>query len=234
MRYTPQSIAFTAMAILVGAAPVAAQECIGISSNARGYFTYGLEGTDGATGEGFTLGVRVGSGSLQLQRRTLEPTSVIDDIESLQAQVTVPVAKKVPVCIIAGIGWTGYDTGEIFSWSTDGEGNTTQSGRAGGPYMQLRVPVGIAIGKEFKFTQRLAFAPFASNSFMYDYERFESVQLDRQMHEHGIGMVSAVGFSLSYGRFMLRPSLTNIADLNGSFDRYNDFPFLSLQLGVKF
>ena len=234
MYYSPKSLAFAAAVMLVSATQVAAQECIGISSTARGYFTYGLEGTDGATGEGFTLGVRVGSGSLQLQRRTLEPSSVIDDIESLQAQVAVPVAKKVPVCIVAGIGWTGYDTGEIFSWSTDGDGNTTQSGRAGGPYMQLRVPVGIAVGKEFKFTQRLAFAPFLSNSFMYDYERFESVQLGRNMHEHGVGMVSAVGFSLSYGRFMLRPSLTNTADLNGSFDRYNDFPFLSVQLGLKF
>jgi hypothetical protein len=225
---------FTTALILGAAAQAAAQECIGISPTARGYFAYGVEGTDGATGEGFTLGVRIGQAGLQLHRRTLEPVSVADDIESLHAQVAVPLSKKVPLCAIGGIGWTGYDTDRIFSWGTDVDGNTVQTGTAGGPYLQLRAPIGLAIGKELKVTERFRVAGFVSNSVVYDFERVDSHEAGRRLERHSLGFAANLGLSLNYGRIMLRPSLYHFTTLRQSYDQYNDFPFASLQLGVRF
>jgi hypothetical protein len=231
-RYSSSLLVF---ALFATAGPAIAQECLGLSATSRGYFSYGFEGTDGATGEGFTVGVRLGQGALQLQRRTLEPVSVVDDIESVNAQVAWPVTKKLPICVVAGLAWTGYDTDRINSWSTDIEGNVVQSGTAGGPYLRLRVPLGISIGKELKLTKRFSVGGFLNNSLLYDYERFDSAVMDRELKRNGFGVAATGGLSLNYSRLMLRPTFTHFTTLNGkSFDEYNDFPFLSIQLGVRF
>lgn len=223
------------IALFASAGPAMAQECLGLSSTSRGYFSYGFEGTDGATGEGFTLGVRLGQGAVQLQRRTLEPASVVDDIESLNAQIAWPITKKLPLCVVTGLAWTGYDTDRINMWSTDGNGNVVQSGTEGGPYLQLRVPLGVSIGKELKLSKRFSVGGFLNNSLLYDYERFDSVSQDRELTRNGFGVAATAGLSLNYSRIMLRPTFTHFSTLNGrSFDEYNDFPFLSIQLGVRF
>ena len=225
----------SALVLVVGVTTTAAaQECVGIPQDTRGYFSYGMEGTDGATGEGFTVGVRLGQGLLQVQRGTLEPVTVVDDIESLHLQGAYPISKKLPVCLTAGFGWTGYDTDRINGWSTDGQGNITHDGTAGGPYLRLRMPVGISLGKEFKVSENTSAVGFVSNSLLYDFERYERPSFGREQR-HAFGVAAAVGVTLNYRRIMLRSSLSNFTTLNGnSVDQYNDFPFMSLQLGIKF
>lgn len=214
-------------------ASAAAQQCLGLSNSARGYFAYGFEGTDGASGEGFTLGLRLGGGSVQLQRRTLEPVNLVDDMETLQGLGAVPVLKQLPLCATAGLGWTGYDDDRVNVFGTDAEGNLIQRGTAAGPYLKLQVPVGLALGKELELSSKFAVGGFVNPSLVYEYEKYESFNGNTETRS-GVGLGFTTGLTMSYSRVMLRSTLTSLSSHNYTLNGYNNFPFLSVQLGVKF
>jgi hypothetical protein len=233
MRLSGRLILSAIAMTLVLSAHAAAQQCLGLSNSARGYFTYGFEGTDGASGDGFTLGLRFGNGSVQLQRRTLEPVNLVDDMETLQGLGAVPVTKTLPLCATLGLGWTGYDDDRINGSGTDVEGNLIQRGTAAGPYTRIQAPLGVALGKELQIGSKFAVGGFVNPSLVYEFERYESFTGTRE-ERSSLNLGFTAGLSMSYSRIMLRSALSSLSSHNYTLNGYNNFPFLSLQLGVKF
>jgi hypothetical protein len=233
MRRSAQ-LATTALAlVVVFAAPAAAQECVGLSRETKGYFSYGFEGTDGATGQGFALGLRVGSSSVHLQRRSLEPVSLIDDMQTVQGVVAVPLKTSLPLCVTGGLTWTGYDDDRANVFGQDEEGNAIQRATAAGPYLRLQTPAGVSLGRELRVSRKIAVGGFVNPSLVYEYERYESFN-GNTMKRHGVGLGITTGVSASYGRFMLRSILSSLSSHNYTLNGYNNFPVLSVQLGVRF
>ena len=202
----------------------AAQECLGISAGSRGYASYGVEGTDGVTGQALTVGLTVRDFSLQLHGRRMDPGGttfsggVVGRMHTLQLQAAHPITKKLPLCIFGGFGWTGYNM---------------ERENVNSPYTQLRAPLGISLGKEFKLTDQFSVSTFVQNAALFDVERFErGGGFTSNQFNLGVGM--AAGLGLSYGPLMLRSTISNYKTLRSSPALYNDFPYMSLQLGVKF
>ena len=233
MRRSARMATTALVCTLALSARAAAQECLGLSAENKGYFSYGVEGTDGASGEGFTLGLRVGSGSVQLLRRTLEPVNLVDDMETVQGIVAVPLRVRLPLCVTAGFGWTGYDDDRVNVFGNDEEGNLIQRGTAAGPYLRLQAPVGVALGRELRLSSKIAVGGFVNPALVYEYEKYESFNGDT-VTRGGLGLGITTGVSASYGRLMLRSTLSSLSSRNYTLNGYNNFPFLSLQLGVKF
>ena len=219
--------------VITAAVPAAAQQCLGLSSITRGYFAYGVEGTDGATGDGFTLGLRFGERGVQLQRRTLEPVTLLDDMETVQAVGAAPITKQLPLCVTAGFGWTGYDDDRIQSWGSDPNGGFIQRVTSAGPYRRLQAPVGIAFGKEVRFGSKFAAGGFVNPSLVYEHEKYESSRSEI-ITRGGVGLGFTAGASLSYNRLMLRSALSSLSAHNYTLNGFHNFPHLSLQLGVRF
>jgi hypothetical protein len=231
---TSRRIATLALGLAVTmSAEATAQECLGITAGSRGYFSYGVEGTDGATGETFTVGLRLQDFTMQFQKRTLKPSLMVDDLDRTELQVAYPLARKIPLCIVGGFSWSAYDTDQVFGWGTDENGNTTTHGRAGGPYSQLRVPIGISLGKEFTLTEKFRVATFVQNSVLFEAESGEAFDGTR-IHQKTLGLGVTAGLNASYGRLLLRSTISNTRMLDSSLGFYNDYPYMSLQLGVKF
>ena len=218
---------------LMAAATAPAQQCLGLSDSARGYFSYGFEGTDGATGEGFTLGLRLGSGSVQLQRRSLEQVNLVDEMETLQGLAVVPVGKRLPLCATVGFGWTGYDDDRVNVFGTDAEGNFIQRGTAAGPYTRLQAPVGIALGKEMQVSSKFAIGGYVNPSLVYEFEKYESFTGSTDTRS-SMNLGLTAGVSMSYSRILLRSTLSSLSSHSYTLNGFNNFPFLSVQLGVKF
>ncbi len=231
---TSGRVVFTALALTVlVAANAAAQECQGLSNSARGYFSYGFEGTDGASGEGFSLGLRFGAGSMQLQRRSLEQVNLVEEMESLQGVAAFPLMKRLPLCATAGVTWTGYDDDRINIAGNDAEGKLIQREMAAGQYLRVQVPVGISLGKELQLGSKFAVGGFVNPSLVYEFEKYESFN-GATAERGGVGLGFTAGLSVSYSRLLLRSTLSSLSSHNYTLNGFNNFPFLSLQLGVKF
>lgn len=227
-------LATTALALtLVFSARASAQECVGLTPDTKGYFAYGLEGTDGASGDGFSLGVRLGRLGLHLQSRTLEPVSLVDDMETVQGMVAVPLRTRLALCPTAGFGWTGYDDDRVDVFGNDAQGNAIQRGAAAGPYLRLQVPAGVSLGRVLRVGRKLALGGFVNPALVYEYERYESFDASTVTRD-GLGLGITTGGSVSYGRVLLRSTLSSLSSHNYTLNGYNNFPFLSVQLGVKF
>ena len=226
-------LALCVLTFVSTATTAAAQQCLGLSDSARGYFAYGFEGTDGATGEGFTLGLRLGTSSVQLQRRSLEQVNLVDEMETLQGLAAVPINKRLPLCATAGLAWTGYDDDRVTVFGTDAEGNFIQRGLAAGPYTRLQAPVGVALGKELQLASKFAVGGFVNPSLVYEFEKYESFSGATDQRS-GVGLGFTAGLSMSYSRVMLRTTLSSLSSHNYTLNGFNNFPFLALQLGVKF
>lgn len=214
--------------ILSVSAGAFAQECLGISAGTRAYVSYGAEGTDGVTGQALTVGLRLREFNVQLHGRTMDPggrsfSSGVDGrMNTVALQVAHPITKKLPLCVFGGLGWTGYDI-ERFN-----AGQTTTS-----PYTQIQVPLGISLGKEFKLSDNFSISSFVQNAAVYQLERGDVFD-GRRVQEHNLGVGVTAGLGISYGPLMLRSTISNYKLLKNSFGLYNDFPYMSLQLGVKF
>lgn len=215
------------------AAPATAQQCLGLSATTRGYVTYGVEGTDGATGKGSTLGLRFGTGMIQLQHRELEPADLIDEMQTLQTLGAFPVRQALPLCVTGAFAWTGYDDDRINSWGADAEGNLIQRGTAAGPYLRIQAPVGVALGKELTVSSRFAVGGFVNPTLVYEYEKYESFD-GGTVSRDGIGLGFTTGLSMSFRRLLLRSTLSSLSSRNYTLNGFNNFPFLSVQMGVKF
>jgi hypothetical protein len=206
-----------------------AQECLGYTAATRAYASYGVEGTDGVTGQALTVGMRWRDLNLQLHGRVMDPNAIsvsgsaVDGrTHTVQLQAAHPITNKLPLCVFGGLGWTGYDMQRF-----NGAETVT------GAYTQYQVPLGISLGKEFQLTDRLSLTTFAQNAVLYQFENLSGAQaFDRKQHTIGIGM--AAGLGLSYGPLMLRSTISNYKTLNNGIGMYNDFPYMSLQIGVKF
>jgi hypothetical protein len=137
-----------------------------------------------------------------------------------------PITRKVPLCLFGGLGWTGYTLQRVISLPTDAQEFMV------GEYTHLRVPIGISLGKEFKITEKFRLSTFAQNAVMYEFEKYRPEQREFEHNTLGIGMTAGLG--LSYGPIMLRSTISNYKAFSDGVGLYNDFPFMSLQLGVKF
>jgi hypothetical protein len=233
MQLSGRTILCAVLSVVTLTAQAAAQQCLGLSNSGRGYFAYGIEGTDGATGEGFTLGLRFGKGSVQLSRRSLEQVNLVEEMETLQGLGAVPISTRLPLCVTAGLVWTGYDDDRVHELGVDAQGNFITRGMAAGPYLRLQAPVGVTLGKEIQIGSKLAVGGFVNPSLVYEFEKYESFTGSTD-ERSSVNIGFTTGLSLSYSRLMLRSTLTSLSSHNYTLNGFNNFPFLSVQLGVKF
>jgi hypothetical protein len=213
-----------------------AQACVGLPSGGRGQLTYGFEGTDGATGEGLGFAYQTPRAALLLQRRSLEGFTLVDEIRSLDAQVSVrALSTQVPVCLTAGAGWTGYDNERLESRSSSGRdpGIVTERHRVGGPYRRFRLPVGLAAGREFALGREVSLTPFVAPSLVYERESYRPE--DGPAEERGrLGLGASGGLTLAAGWFVLRSTVSHARTHDRALSGRNNFPVLSVHAGVRF
>jgi hypothetical protein len=236
MITTRRILMFSVSMVFGVAMSAAAQECVGISPGSRGYASFGLEGTDAVTGYAGTLGLQLRDFTVQLHGRRMDQghsgridlANSADHVKTVQLQVAHPITSKFPLCVFGGFGWTGYTLERTLRVSP-----TEQQFVTGG-YTQVRVPVGISLGKEFKLTENFRVSTFAQNAVMYEFEKYDPDQQERKTHHNTLGIGMTAGLGVSYGPLMLRSTISNYKALKNGVGLYNDFPFMSLQLGVKF
>jgi hypothetical protein len=154
-------------------------------------------------------------------------------METLQGLAAASVMKSLPLCATAGLAWTGYDDDRVNVFGTDAEGNFIERGTAAGPYLRLQLPIGLALGKELKFGGKLAAGGFVNPSLVYEYEKYDSFT-GATDERSSVNLGFATGVSLSYGRVLLRSTLSSLSSHSYTLNGYRNFPFLSVQLGVKF
>jgi hypothetical protein len=134
------SASVSALVLSAMARPAHAQECVGLPGG-RGVLSFGLEGTDGASGPGVSFASQTPGASLQLQHRALAAYAQDDAISTTEAQAAVRMARfRLPVCVTAGAQWTDYDytSHESTQWSQADPGYRIERHRIGGGYQRLR------------------------------------------------------------------------------------------------
>lgn len=215
--------------------PSPAQECVGMPSEGRGFFTYGFEGTDGATGDGLSFAYHTSDAALLLQRRSLDGFTLVDDLGSTEAQASLRVPSlRVPVCLVAGLNWTAYDNEreESRSWTAKEPGYVTERHRVGGPYHRLRVPIGIGLGREFQLGP-VSLVPFVAPSIVYETETYRPERAaEQERHQWGWGASS--GLTAAAGWLVIRSTLSHTVTDEYALSSQHNFPLFSLHAGVRF
>lgn len=220
---------------LVIALPLGAQDCIGLSRQGNGMLTYGFQGTDGATGYGLDFAFHAFGASVQIQRRSLEAFTVVDRIDTYGAQVAIPIATGgLAACVVAGMETTSYDNERLVSrsWSSDFPTRIVEEHRIGGPYRRVRVPIGLAFGREFHPLDRLSIVPYLIPAIVLQQERLEPEgEQEREREAFTYGLSGGVAFVLDW--FVLRSSIAHTMGPDALSGR-NNFPSLSIHLGVSY
>ena len=224
-----------ALALLGVARPASTQECVGLPSG-RGLLSVGFEGTDGATGRGLHFAYRGPSAAVLLQHRSLDGFALVDDLRTTEAQASVKIpALRLPVCVTAGAQWTAYrsDRHESTTWVGTDPHYRTERHRIGGPYRRLRVPVGIAVGREFRVGDRLSVVPFVQPAVVFERELYEPENGQAEKRST-LGLGASGGVTAAFEWLVLRSALTHTATHEYSLSSQHNFPTLSVHAGVRF
>lgn len=224
-----------ALTLLASAGAAAAQQCVGVPSQGRGFLTYGFEGTDGATGEGVSFAYGTPNAAVLLHRRSMDGFTLVDDLGSTEAQLSIRLPRvALPVCLVAGGQWTAYDNEreESRSWTAREPGYVIQRNRTGGPYERVRVPVGISVGEEFR-VGRVSLTPFVTPTVVYESETYRPFDGGAQRRtDWGYGATG--GVTAAIGWLVVRPTLSHVSTHDYALSSQNNWPVASLQVGVKF
>lgn len=229
------SASVSVLALSVVARPAHAQECVGLPGG-RGVLSFGLEGTDGASGPGVSFAYQTPGASLQLQHRALDAFAQADAISTTEAQAAVRLARfRLPVCITAGAQWTDYDytAHESTHWSAEDPEYRIERHRIGGGYQRLRVPVGISVGHEFNLGRGISLVPYVQPTVVFERERLTPAG-DAPQKRLGMGIGLNGGLAVAKDWFVLRANLTHTGTYDRALSSRNNFPSLSVHAGVRF
>lgn len=226
---------FLALTLFGVARPASAQECVGLPSG-RGLLSVGFEGTDGATGRGLNFAYRGPSAAVLLQHRSFDGFTLVDDLSTTEAQASAKIpALRLPICLTTGAQWTAYqsDRHESTTWLGTDPGYRTERHRIGGPYRRLRVPVGVAFGREFRVGDRLTLVPYVQPAVVFERESYEPENGPAESRS-ALGWGASGGVTAAFEWFVLRSALTHTATHGYSLSSQHNFPTLSVHAGVRF
>lgn len=236
MRLVKQLWIAGAVVFCWGTAPVAAQQCVGLPAAGRALATYGFEGTDGATGESFGLALLQGRTTLLLQRRRLEMFMLAGDVTATEGQISTRLGDG-PLCAVLGLSRTAYDVDWVESTQFVTERGGTRyeidRRRVEGPYQRIRLPVGIAVGRQFAPTRWLAVSSFVNPALVMDWERFDRVNAPAEMRT-AVGLAGSAGVTLGVSRVVLRSTVSHAFTTDELLSGQTNGPALSVQLGLLF
>lgn len=228
------STSASVLALLGVALPAAAQECVGLPSG-RGILSLGFEGTDGATGQGVSFAWQTPGASLQLQHRSLDAFAQDDEISTSEVQGAVRIPRiRLPLCITAGAQWTDYEYSQHAgsSWSNT-DATRTESYRVLGGYQRLRVPVGISLGRELNVGRGVSLVPHLQATAVLEHERLTPAGAAPQTRL-GVGWGVNTGLAVAKDWLVVRANLGHTSTYDRALSSRNNFPGVSLHLGVRF
>jgi hypothetical protein len=229
------SASVSVLALCAVSRPVHAQECVGLPGG-RGTLSFGLEGTDGASGPGVAFSYQTPGTSLQLQHRSLDAFAQDDEISTSEVQTAVRLARfRLPVCVTAGAQWTDYDytSHESTEWSQTDPEYRIERHRIGGGYQRLRVPVGISLGREFNVGRGISLVPYIQPTVVFERERLTPAG-DAPQTRMGMGLGLNTGLAVAKDWFVLRANLTHTSAYERALSPRNNFAGLSVHAGVRF
>lgn len=230
------SASASVLALLGAARPAAAQECVGLPSG-RGVLSLGVEGTDGASGQGVAFAYQTPNASLQLQHRSLDAFAQDDEISTSEVQAAVRLRRaRLPICITAGAQWTDYEYSEHAGsgYSQTEPGVRTDSYRVIGGYQRLRVPVGVSVGREFDLGRGWSVVPYLQGTVVWERERMAFASGFPPQKRLGLGWGVNGGLAVAKDWLVVRASLTHTETFERALSSRNNFPGVSLHLGVRF
>lgn len=230
LRLMSASLSVLALAV---AAPAHAQECVGLPGG-RGMLSFGLEGTDGASGPGVSFAYQTPGASVQLQHRQLDAFAQDDEISSSEVLAAIRLPRsRLPLCVTAGAEWTDYEYSQHEGSWTNTDGVHTDSYRVIGGYQRMRVPVGISLGREFNLGRGVSLVPYLQPTLVWEHERFTPAGQPAQTRT-GLGWGVNAGLAVAKDWFVVRANLTHTNTFDRALTSRNNFPGLSVHFGVRF
>lgn len=207
------------------AQPLSAQECIGLPVQ-RASLSFGLEGTDGASGGSAGVMIRSGSVHLGLTHASLDKFAQVDHIANTGLQVAWRWTGGAEVCGVAAADWTRYEDGP-------GVQSTAVEYVSTGDYTRIRTPLGISVGHELWEGHRVGVTPFLTLAMVYDYERMRLAAggVDTR---GSFGPGTTFGFTTRFGRVLLRSQVANAWTEDRALSNHNNHWNLLLHLGWAF
>lgn len=198
--------------------------------------TYGFEGTDGATGHGLGFAYQTPQAALLLQHRWLDGFTLVDELRTTEVQTSLRIpAIRVPICVTSGLQWTSYDNDHLVSesWSASDPGHKIERHRLGGPYRRVRIPVGVAVGHEFRLRERVSLTPFLAPGLVYERETYAPENGPEEARQT-LGWRASGGVTAALGWLVVRPSVSHTLTQRYALSSQHNFLELSLQAGVRF
>ena len=224
-RTSSLALGLAALAGLAGTAR--AQSCVGLPAAGNGLLAVGFVGTDGQSGHSGGAAVRYGGRGAELQYRRFDGFANGTPWE-LAAQtsqrLSAPAEPRRSTCLVAGLA--GY------------QANFDESGAAGQvihyaeTYQRLRVPVGVARGRELSVLWgQFALIPFASAGALYQFERYDDPTTGRRTRSQIAPQISA-GFGIRSAPFVLRTRVDWAWLRPYSLNGQHNWFVLNVQLGL--
>ncbi len=213
----------------------AAQECVGIPDG-RGLLVVGFEGRDGASGESLTFGYNFEAASILVQYRALDAFGFADDIRTSGAQLSLDLGtESLPFCITGGAEWMKFrdDWTESIRWEGTNPIHIIERRRIGAEYQRLRLPMGLALGRDFGIGLGLSLAPFVHPAVVFEHESYDAFDAEKETRS-SLDLKTSGGLAISYRWLVIRSVLTHTFNDENSLSSLNNSPTISLQAGVRF
>lgn len=227
---TQTLVVIVACSAIAGSSPMrlTAQVCLGLPGE-RATLTFGLQGTDGASGGSVGLSIRTGRISGEVTGASLDRFAQADNDISLGGRLALGLnAGPVQACGVGGTEWTYYESSRS---ATGSNGAITYD--VDGNFGRLRTPVGISVGSEFLSARAVSLTPFASLVVAHDYERMHWVTGGTETRS-SFGLGTSVGLTARYGRGFLRSQVSNTGTSDRALSGHNNHLYLLMHLGWAF
>lgn len=198
-----------------------AQVGFGVPAGSDGIAGFAFEGTDGATGEGFRLGITDRRFAVHLHRAELDDGPAgPDGVQFMRVDVALQL-DRLPdaVWVTGGTETVQYETRPILL-----------------EYERVRYAIGVATGYEFRIGPFASVIPYIAPSAAFEHEALvdeedgEDVEIDS---DASIRVGGSFGLSLAAGPVLIHSEVRHFFgddDLGGR----NNWPFLSVGLAWIF
>lgn len=221
------------LGLLAAVRPAHAQECVGLPAG-RGVLSLGLDGTDGASGRGVAFAYQTPGASLQLQHRSLDAFAQQDEISETEVQAAIRLGRfRLPLCITAGVQLADYEYSEHAGSGTGADGIYTDSYHIIGGYQRMRVPVGISLGREFNVGRGVSLVPYLQPTVVWEREQMTPAGSAAQTRT-GLGWGVNTGVAVAKDWLVVRANLSHTNTFERALSSRNNWPGVSLHLGVRF
>lgn len=225
---------FLAIGLLLLPTSLSAQTCSGLPWG-RGLLAIGFQGTDGATGRGGSFAYQGAEGSARIDFSSLDTFALIDRQETFSVTLTRALPQvRLPLCLSVGVERTGYraDRTESISQSADNPDLLIERQRLIGAYRRWRLPVTLDLGHQLTFARTIELVPSLRAGVAYEAEHLRSI--GGPVSRDAVGPVLGASLTAAWDWFVIRADVDHTWTRDSTLSRFNNFPILAAQLGVRF